>query len=141
MQPRPKVATTRHAGEHALLCEAAPQKAHHCAHTGLCERTNFCTPPAYALFWCRRVILWDLARIGDEQTEEETEDGPPELLVGRLPVTRPCSDKTFLLNQSDQWTAAWVTGGCVWVALIGSLFTAATWTVWPTSRGAHSGLG
>jgi histone-binding protein RBBP4 len=27
----------------------------------------------------RRVLLWDLSKIGDEQTEEEAEDGPPEL--------------------------------------------------------------
>ena len=28
----------------------------------------------------RRIHIWDLARIGQEQTEEEKEDGPPELL-------------------------------------------------------------
>ena len=28
----------------------------------------------------RRVMLWDLARVGDEQTGEEAADGPPELL-------------------------------------------------------------
>ncbi len=27
----------------------------------------------------RRILLWDLSKIGDEQTEEEAEDGPPEL--------------------------------------------------------------
>ena len=27
-----------------------------------------------------RSIVWDLSRIGDEQTAEEGEDGPPELL-------------------------------------------------------------
>jgi histone-binding protein RBBP4 len=27
----------------------------------------------------RRINLWDLSKIGDEQTEEEAEDGPPEL--------------------------------------------------------------
>ncbi|KAG5462404.1 MAG: WD40-repeat-containing domain protein [Olpidium bornovanus] len=30
----------------------------------------------------RRINVWDLSRIGDEQTPEEMEDGPPELLVG-----------------------------------------------------------
>ena len=30
----------------------------------------------------RRVILWDTARIGQEQSEEDAADGPPELLVG-----------------------------------------------------------
>lgn len=28
----------------------------------------------------RRVMLWDLARIGEEQTSEDAEDGPPELV-------------------------------------------------------------
>lgn len=27
----------------------------------------------------RRIIFWDLARIGEEQTPEDAEDGPPEL--------------------------------------------------------------
>lgn len=30
----------------------------------------------------RRLNIWDLSRIGDEQTPEDAEDGPPELLVG-----------------------------------------------------------
>jgi histone-binding protein RBBP4 len=29
----------------------------------------------------RRVNVWDLSRIGEEQTPEDAEDGPPELLV------------------------------------------------------------
>ena len=29
----------------------------------------------------RKVIVWDCIRIGEEQTEEDAEDGPPELLV------------------------------------------------------------
>jgi WD40 repeat protein len=29
----------------------------------------------------RRVNIWDLTKIGEEQTPEDTEDGPPELLV------------------------------------------------------------
>jgi WD40 repeat protein len=29
----------------------------------------------------RRICVWDLSKIGDEQTPEEAEDGPPELLV------------------------------------------------------------
>jgi WD40 repeat protein len=31
----------------------------------------------------RRLNIWDLSRIGDEQTPEDAEDGPPELLVSR----------------------------------------------------------
>ena len=30
----------------------------------------------------RRLNVWDLSRIGEEQTAEDAEDGPPELLVG-----------------------------------------------------------
>ena len=29
----------------------------------------------------RRLMVWDISRIGDEQTAEDAEDGPPELLV------------------------------------------------------------
>lgn len=29
----------------------------------------------------RRICMWDISKIGDEQTPEEAEDGPPELLV------------------------------------------------------------
>lgn len=29
----------------------------------------------------RRINIWDLSRIGEEQTAEDAEDGPPELLV------------------------------------------------------------
>lgn len=29
----------------------------------------------------RRINIWDLRRIGEEQTPEDMEDGPPELLV------------------------------------------------------------
>lgn len=29
----------------------------------------------------RRLNIWDLSRIGDEQSPEDQEDGPPELLV------------------------------------------------------------
>ena len=29
----------------------------------------------------RRLNVWDLSKIGDEQSTEDAEDGPPELLV------------------------------------------------------------
>ena len=32
----------------------------------------------------RRILMWDLSKIGEEQTPEEAEDGPPELLVNLL---------------------------------------------------------
>ena len=34
----------------------------------------------------RRVNIWDLGRIGAEQTPEDAEDGPPELLVSECCV-------------------------------------------------------
>lgn len=43
----------------------------------------------------RRILMWDVSRIGDEQTEEEAEDGPPELCVS------PCSS-SILLNSSQR---------------------------------------
>ena len=30
----------------------------------------------------RRLHVWDLSKIGEEQSAEDAEDGPPELLVG-----------------------------------------------------------
>jgi histone-binding protein RBBP4 len=33
----------------------------------------------------RRLNVWDLSRIGAEQSAEEAEDGPPELLVYAWP--------------------------------------------------------
>jgi hypothetical protein len=30
----------------------------------------------------RRLHVWDCSRIGEEQTQDDAEDGPPELLVG-----------------------------------------------------------
>lgn len=32
----------------------------------------------------RRIFVWDLARIADDQSAKEAEDGPPELLVSVL---------------------------------------------------------
>ena len=32
----------------------------------------------------RRLHIWDLSKIGDEQSPEDAEDGPPELLVGHM---------------------------------------------------------
>jgi histone-binding protein RBBP4 len=36
----------------------------------------------------RKVIVWDCARIGEEQSPEDAEDGPPELLVRGRGVAR-----------------------------------------------------
>jgi histone-binding protein RBBP4 len=52
----------------------------------------------------RRVGIWDLSRIGMEQTPEDAEDGPPELLFLHGGHTSKVSD--FSWNQNDEWTIA-----------------------------------
>ena len=52
----------------------------------------------------RRVGIWDLSRIGMEQTPEDAEDGPPELLFLHGGHTNKVSDVSF--NVNDEWTIA-----------------------------------
>lgn len=52
----------------------------------------------------RRVAIWDLSRIGMEQSEEDAEDGPPELLFLHGGHTSKVSD--FSWNAKDEWTIA-----------------------------------
>ena len=52
----------------------------------------------------RRVHLWDIDRIGAEQTEEDAEDGPPELLFIHGGHTAPVSD--FSWSPNDPWVIA-----------------------------------
>jgi len=52
----------------------------------------------------RRVGIWDLSRIGMEQTQEDAEDGPPELLFLHGGHTSKVSDLSF--NRNDEWTIA-----------------------------------
>jgi len=52
----------------------------------------------------RRVGIWDLSRIGMEQTPEDAEDGPPELLFLHGGHTSKVSD--FSWNKNDEWTIA-----------------------------------
>lgn len=52
----------------------------------------------------RRVNVWDLSRIGDEQTAEDAEDGPPELLFIHGGHTSKISDFSF--NLSEPWVIA-----------------------------------
>lgn len=49
----------------------------------------------------RRVNVWDLSRIGDEQTSEDAEDGPPELLFIHGGHTSKISD--FSWNHNEPW--------------------------------------
>jgi histone-binding protein RBBP4 len=50
------------------------------------------------------LAIWDLSRIGMEQTPEDAEDGPPELLFLHGGHTSKVSDFSF--NTQDQWTIA-----------------------------------
>ena len=50
----------------------------------------------------RRVHVWDISRIGEEQSAEDKEDGPPELLFIHGGHTSKVSD--FSWNENDDWT-------------------------------------
>ena len=52
----------------------------------------------------RRLMIWDLSRIGAEQTAEDAEDGPPELLFIHGGHTAKISD--FAWNSHDDWVIA-----------------------------------
>ena len=52
----------------------------------------------------RRVIVWDVSRIGDEQTPEDAECGPPELLFSHGGHTARVSD--FSWSGHDDWIVA-----------------------------------
>jgi histone-binding protein RBBP4 len=49
----------------------------------------------------RRVIFWDISRAGMEQTPEDAEDGPPEMLFMHGGHTNQVSDFSF--NRNDPW--------------------------------------
>ncbi|KAL2172550.1 hypothetical protein VTG60DRAFT_5304 [Thermothelomyces hinnuleus] len=49
----------------------------------------------------RRVLFWDLSRAGEEQTPEDEEDGPPELLFMHGGHTNHLAD--FSWNLNDRW--------------------------------------
>lgn len=49
----------------------------------------------------RRVMIWDLSRIGMEQTEEDSKDGPAELLFIHSGHTSKVSDLSW--NPNDPW--------------------------------------
>lgn len=49
----------------------------------------------------RRICMWDLSKIGEEQSFEEQEDGPPELLFMHGGFTNRICD--FDWNKNDPW--------------------------------------
>eukprot|EP00053_Salpingoeca_punica_P007050 m.65234 g.65234 ORF g.65234 m.65234 type:complete len:430 (+) comp13976_c0_seq2:116-1405(+) len=52
----------------------------------------------------RRLHVWDLSKIGEEQTAEDAEDGPPELLFIHGGHTSKISD--FAWNPNEPWVIA-----------------------------------
>jgi WD40 repeat protein len=52
----------------------------------------------------RRLMVWDLSKIGEEQTAEDAEDGPPELLFIHGGHTSKISD--FCWNPNEPWAIA-----------------------------------
>eukprot|EP00035_Acanthoeca_spectabilis_P000938 m.76391 g.76391 ORF g.76391 m.76391 type:complete len:430 (+) comp10522_c0_seq1:81-1370(+) len=52
----------------------------------------------------RRLMIWDLSKIGEEQTAEDAEDGPPELLFIHGGHTSKISD--FCWNPNEPWVIA-----------------------------------
>ncbi|EIN14368.1 WD40 repeat-like protein [Punctularia strigosozonata HHB-11173 SS5] len=54
----------------------------------------------------RRINVWDLAQIGVEQTPDDQEDGPPELLFIHGGHTSRPTDFCWAPAESESWTAA-----------------------------------
>lgn len=52
----------------------------------------------------RKLMVWDLSRIGEEQSAEDAEDGPPELLFVHGGHTAKISD--FAYNTKEEWVVA-----------------------------------
>lgn len=52
----------------------------------------------------RRINLWDIARIGEEQTPDDQDDGPPELLFVHGGHTARPSDLSW--NANREWCLA-----------------------------------
>merc|ERR1719453_2054141 len=52
----------------------------------------------------RRINIWDMSRIGDEQSAEDAEDGPPELLFTHGGHTGKVSD--FAWHEKEAWMLA-----------------------------------
>ncbi|KAF8665475.1 hypothetical protein AX16_000493 [Volvariella volvacea WC 439] len=54
----------------------------------------------------RRINVWDLSLIGQEQTPDDQEDGPPELLFIHGGHTARPTDFCWAPGESENWTAA-----------------------------------
>ena len=51
----------------------------------------------------RRINIWDMSKIGQEQTPEDAEDGPPELLFIHGGHTSKVSDFSWNSNENEDW--------------------------------------
>mmetsp|Transcript_11947 Transcript_11947/g.30662 ORF Transcript_11947/g.30662 Transcript_11947/m.30662 type:complete len:428 (-) Transcript_11947:162-1445(-) len=54
----------------------------------------------------RRLMIWDVSRIGEPQTEEDAKDGPPELMFIHGGHTSKISDFAWNPNPVCEWTMA-----------------------------------
>lgn len=54
----------------------------------------------------RRVNIWDLSLIGQEQTPDDQEDGPPELLFVHGGHTARPTDFCWAPGEQENWTAS-----------------------------------
>lgn len=54
----------------------------------------------------RRINIWDMAQIGQEQTPDDAEDGPPELLFVHGGHMARIADVDWAPNIEDKWTLA-----------------------------------
>ena len=72
----------------------------------------------------KRVLVWDLSLIGDEQSADEANDGPPELLFSHSGHTGRIAE--FSWSQEDPW-------------LIGSVADDNIIQLWQMSRTIYSG--
>jgi histone-binding protein RBBP4 len=54
----------------------------------------------------RRINLWDISKIGYEQTPEDAEDGPPELLFVHGGHTSKPVDLTWCPSEESTWHLA-----------------------------------
>lgn len=54
----------------------------------------------------RRVHIWDVSRIGEEQTPDDAEDGPPELVFVHGGHTQRPTDISWCPNEQKRWHLA-----------------------------------
>ncbi|KIM32389.1 hypothetical protein M408DRAFT_326976 [Serendipita vermifera MAFF 305830] len=76
----------------------------------------------------RRVNIWDISQIGQEQTPDDAEDGPPELLFVHGGHMARIADLGWAPNLEDKWTL--VSAGEDNVVMIWS----PTWRIWASEE-------